>query len=463
MSDTLRTATIRLAFYNPELRGELLPLLVKYAAEGEGEEGSESGGKKKGPPPGWDAFLKEKYDGGKKKVKNPNPKTKDAHPEVSASTALKDKGFRKSVMQEYSKWRKNNPDSGSGSEGGGDPKPTKEVTDAMKNLSGHLGDRIEKAWGPINAGYMDKERLEKFQHIVDGGMEDVKSNMDADLREQGYVDERNERDLKELKKIKSWADDALKTLSKKKPAEAKKEEGEGEKAEKKEFRTIALPAAKGKQLSKVLEGWGFDHVSSPAAAGKPLHEREVRKTLKDIDALLNEWKTDEEIPRPSAQDSKQLNTAKRILEETFGLGKKKKKTSALRTATIRLAYANPELRPVLLPLLVKAATDPKQAVKSVYKDHERDFKSLHARIVDMKKDSSFNSLKAKTDLNVVLESLDMLKRAGSVEDYAEHAQAIEAACGKVLAKGKTDGIDDLMPLVKDAQKGAKAVAAKAGE
>ena len=110
-----------------------------------------------------------------------------------------------------------------------------------------------------------------------------------------------------------------------------------------------------------------------------------------------------------------------------------------------------------------AATDPKQAVKSVYKDHERDFKSLHARIVDMKKDSSFNSLKAKTDLNVVLESLDMLKKAGSVEDYAEHAQAIEAACGKVLAKSKADGLDDLLPLVKDVQKGAKAVAAKAGE
>lgn len=216
----------------------------------------------------------------------------------------------------------------------------------------------------------------------------------------------------------------------------------------------------------------------------------------------------------------------------------------LRSGLIRLAYENPELRPVLLPLLTKqaakkgdllkvvkamrfhpgdrrktitlpvgatveliddnvgggawavlfpaglpkaewdghvfpifksdhgnfvpvegktAATDPKQVVKSVYKDHERDFKSLHARIVDMKKDSSFNSLKAKTDLNVVLESLDMLKKAGSVEDYAEHAQAIEAACGKVLAKSKTDGLDDLLPLVKDVQKGAKAVAAKAGE
>lgn len=135
----------------------------------------------------------------------------------------------------------------------------------------------------------------------------------------------------------------------------------------------------------------------------------------------------------------------------------------LRSGLIRLAYENPSLRAAILPLLTRsAATDPKQAVKSVYKDHERDFKSLRGRIADMKKDSSFSSLKAKRDLDVLIEALDMLKKAGSVEDYAEHAQAVEDACGKVLAKSKTDGLDDLLPLVKDVQKGAKAVAAKAG-
>jgi hypothetical protein len=136
----------------------------------------------------------------------------------------------------------------------------------------------------------------------------------------------------------------------------------------------------------------------------------------------------------------------------------------LRSGLIRLAYENPELRPVLLPLLTKqAANDPKQAVKSVYKDHERDFKSLRGRIADMKNDSSFNSLKAKRDLNDLIEALDMLAKAKSVEDYADLAQEVEAACGKVLAKSKMDGLDDLLPLVKDVQKGAKAVAAKAGE
>jgi len=111
----------------------------------------------------------------------------------------------------------------------------------------------------------------------------------------------------------------------------------------------------------------------------------------------------------------------------------------------------------------QAATDPAQVARSAYKYHERDFKSLRGRIADMKKDSSFNSLKAKRDLNDLIEALDMLAKAKSVEDYADRAQEVEAACGKVLAKSKTDGLDDLMPLVKDAQKGAKAVAAKAGE
>lgn len=339
MSDTLRTATIRLAYENPDLRPVLLPLLVRTAATPEWAEG--------------------------KKFKNPDT----GNDVVWGSLPAEE---QKRLSEKHGE---------SGSEGGGDPKPTKEMS-----------------------------------------------------------------------------------------AEAKKE-GEGEKAEKKEFRTIALPAAKNKQLSKVLEGWSSNegdpiyYVSSNAAAGKPLHEREVTKALQNIDTLLNEWKTDEEIPRPSAQDSKQLNTAKKILEEAFGLGKKKKKkTPALRTATIRLAYENPELRGELLPLLTRsAATDPKQAVKSVYKDHERDFKSLRSRIADMKKDSSFSSLKAKRDLDVLIEALDMLKKAGSVEEYADHAQEVEDACGKVLAKSKTDGLDDLLPLVKDVQKGAKAVAAKASE
>jgi DNA repair exonuclease SbcCD ATPase subunit len=139
-------------------------------------------------------------------------------------------------------------------------------------------------------------------------------------------------------------------------------------------------------------------------------------------------------------------------------------SDTLRTATIRLAYANPELRAHLLPLLARtAATDPAQVARSAYKDHERDFKSLRGRIADMKKDSSFNSLKAKRDLNDLIEALDMLAKAKSVEDYADLAQEVEAACGKVLAKSKTDGLDDLLPLVKDVQKGAKVVAAKAGE
>lgn len=71
--------------------------LVKVARSVLAEEG-------KGPPPKWDAYLKAKWDGGKKKVPNPNKDTKDKYKEVSMSTAMKDKSFAKGVMEDYSKW-----------------------------------------------------------------------------------------------------------------------------------------------------------------------------------------------------------------------------------------------------------------------------------------------------------------------------------------------------------------------
>lgn len=57
-----------------------------------------------GQPERWHEFMKAVYEGGKKKVPNPNPKTKARYPTVSITTALKDQGVRQRVMEEYRKW-----------------------------------------------------------------------------------------------------------------------------------------------------------------------------------------------------------------------------------------------------------------------------------------------------------------------------------------------------------------------
>ena len=58
----------------------------------------------------WEEFLSERYDGGKKKVGNPNPKTRDAHPEISVNYLMNQtdgayKSARAKVRREFARWR----------------------------------------------------------------------------------------------------------------------------------------------------------------------------------------------------------------------------------------------------------------------------------------------------------------------------------------------------------------------
>lgn len=69
-----------------------------------GSEDSKPEENTKDAPANWDEFLKERYDGGKKKVPNPNSDTKSTHPQVAVSTALKNDGYRRRLQQEYKKW-----------------------------------------------------------------------------------------------------------------------------------------------------------------------------------------------------------------------------------------------------------------------------------------------------------------------------------------------------------------------
>ena len=58
-----------------------------------------------GTPEHWDEFIKARYQGGKKKVTNTNPKTKSRYPQVTMQTLFNsDEAFKKKVMEEYEAW-----------------------------------------------------------------------------------------------------------------------------------------------------------------------------------------------------------------------------------------------------------------------------------------------------------------------------------------------------------------------
>ena len=58
-----------------------------------------------GPPEHWDEFIKARYQAGKKKVTNTNPKTKSRYPQVTMQTLFNsDEAFKKRIMEEYADW-----------------------------------------------------------------------------------------------------------------------------------------------------------------------------------------------------------------------------------------------------------------------------------------------------------------------------------------------------------------------
>lgn len=65
---------------------------------------------KGGVPPRWKEWLDATKGGGKKKVPNPNPDTRESHPQVSFTTALKDPPTFTKAMKEYHEWAKKNPE-----------------------------------------------------------------------------------------------------------------------------------------------------------------------------------------------------------------------------------------------------------------------------------------------------------------------------------------------------------------
>lgn len=107
----------------------------RRADEGEGEDSSGKGG----VPPRWQEWLDKVHQGGREKVSNPNPATRDAHPQVSYTTALKQRLFFQKAMKEYYEWAKKNPeDKGSKKEKPKEeekPSSSKNVFSSEKDVS----------------------------------------------------------------------------------------------------------------------------------------------------------------------------------------------------------------------------------------------------------------------------------------------------------------------------------------
>ena len=83
----------------------------------------------------WQTFLDQKYEGGSKKVRNPNQETKDHFPEVSVYTALRDEQFHAKLTQEYEQWK----DSDHSPQNNWLKKPSDGLTDSQK-------DQVDKAY-----------------------------------------------------------------------------------------------------------------------------------------------------------------------------------------------------------------------------------------------------------------------------------------------------------------------------
>jgi hypothetical protein len=100
----------------------------------------------------WKTFLSEKYEGGKKKVRNPNHDTAKKYPEISLNTALKDESFRHHIEAEYEQWK------------GSDTEDKKQVSKYKNVLVSE--DEINRVY-------------DKYEHHFDSLIRDIKTMPEA--------------------------------------------------------------------------------------------------------------------------------------------------------------------------------------------------------------------------------------------------------------------------------------------
>jgi hypothetical protein len=155
----------------------------KVALSDEPEEKSNSGR----PPPRWKEWLDATQDGGKKLVSNPspNPLSRQRHPQVSFSTALKNPHFRDKALEAFKRWMDKSQQKGKGEtkpqgqppDGSQTPEGTKESPESKKpqGETDQHGEAPKKSW---------KERLQglgsKARDFVSNAPKEVKKFIEDD-------------------------------------------------------------------------------------------------------------------------------------------------------------------------------------------------------------------------------------------------------------------------------------------
>jgi len=144
------------------MRGIPIPGVDFDVEESKEPEETSKDKKKKGPPVMWDEYLRARWSGGKKKVSNPNPDTRDKFKQVTMSTAMKYPAFAKNVMKDYYDWvSKTNKDiQQKDMKPKSDEKPKDKIKDNHKDLKFDKGQNthMNRLGENLSPNYIENSR-----------------------------------------------------------------------------------------------------------------------------------------------------------------------------------------------------------------------------------------------------------------------------------------------------------------
>jgi hypothetical protein len=304
MSDTLRSGLIRLAFANPELRADLLPLIEKEAA-------------------------------GKKQDKVRAVNEKGTVVWVNKDTLRKQPGKFKPYKHEEDEGKGGGAEKSEGKESGGGGKTKSPIPVKMYEYIGPDAVVIGKS---IKDGVsLPPKKSETVLGVLERAIAGVKSGKDS-------------ADPTVLKHYKSLAKHLKGEVDKRNKALVKHPQSVRDIAN--EHDLPAVDVAEVQAQAKSLADKNAKSRKSP--------EQRKQEFLKNIDPSKYSPKElaamKERIKKMSAGDFEKMVFA--LAEDEGGAeggAEGGGKTASLRSGLIRLAYANPSLRPTLLPLIEKHA------------------------------------------------------------------------------------------------------------
>lgn len=292
MSDTLRSGLIRLAFHNPDLRADLLPLLTKEAAG-----------------PSYKDYVE------KKRKKGEKPLAEDAW-----ESRVKGKGEGKSEEK---------GDEGKKDEGGG-----KTVS-----LSRAEGEKLSEALGGWHSSASDPiyavSSHAAFGHPIPAEAAKKALGKVTTMLDNAEAYRLSNSDKKQLSSAKKMLEKAVGSKSEKPKSEKPKPKFKGNYRPKMES-VMTKHDLTDDDAKQVME---FS-VARPKKGKEQSPEELKRRFMQNAKP-----ETKERMKNMSPADFMIMLRA--VLDQEEGGGK----TASLRSGLIRLAYENPNMRPALLPLL----------------------------------------------------------------------------------------------------------------